>query len=319
MSGDNAQKPSSIVAESANASHSGSGPGRNAQFASADGGQTFRDDDAAPLPASALVENWPSDPTIIGATGGSGTRVIARILQAGGLFLGSNRNRAEDSMPLAAFCDLWATVYVVRDGLFDDHGTRCLETAMARSFAAALEDHFGQQEPTARPWGWKVPSTIYLLPFFHTMFPRLRFVHLVRDGRDIAFSDNQNQLIKFGLPFLGWQEREERRRLNRRAQLPAGSLKLWSQANLAAADYGERKLGDRYLRVRFEDLCADPIVVAGRLLDFAGLEGNAQEIASQEVEPPTSVGRWRSQDAKVLQDLRGIGQAAGERFGYQPE
>src|SRR5688500_3007737 len=106
MSGDNAQKPSSIVSGSANSSHSGSGPDRTAQFVSADGAQTDWDDDAAQLPFLTLVQKWPSDPMMIGATGGSGTRVIARILQRGGLFLGSNRNRAEDSMPLAAFCDL---------------------------------------------------------------------------------------------------------------------------------------------------------------------------------------------------------------------
>jgi len=264
------------------------------------------------------VQNWPSDPTITGATGGSGTRVIARILGAGGAFIGSNRNRAEDSMPLAAFCDLWATVYAAREGLFVDHETRWLETAMARSFATALVDHFGQPEPTARPWAWKVPTSIYLLPFFHGQFPHMRFVHLVRDGRDIAFSENQNQLIKFGLPYLGWKEREERRQLYRRAQKPAGSIKLWSQANLAAADYGERELGDRYLRIRFEDLCADPVAVVGRLLDFAGLDGNAQEIARQEVEPPSSAGRWRHQDPDVLQELHRIGEVALERFGYQP-
>jgi hypothetical protein len=307
MGGDNAQKAPSIVSEPENRSHPGSGPDRRA-----------RDDDAAPLLSSTLVQNWPSDPIIIGATGGSGSRVVARILQAGGLFLGSNRNRAEDSMPLAAFCDLWATVYAARAELFEDHEMRCLESAMTRSFAVALADHFGEAEPAPGPWGWKVPSTIYFLPFFHDLFPRLRFVHLVRDGRDIAFSDNQNQLIKFGLPFLGWKEREERRQLSRRAQLPAGSLKLWSQANLAAADYGERELGDRYMRVRFEDVCADPEEVVGRLLQFAGLDGSAQEIACQEVEPPTTVGRWRDQDAKVLRDLRDIGQVAGDRFGYPP-
>ena len=32
----------------------------------------------------------------------------------------------------------------------------------------------------------------------------------------------------------------------------------WARANTAAADYGEAKLRDRYMRVRLEDLCERP-------------------------------------------------------------
>ncbi len=257
------------------------------------------------------VRHWPPEPTVIGATGGSGTRVIARILRRAGVFMGSQLNRAEDSIPLAMFCNRWVNDYTTRAELVDEHEAQRLEAAMVRSFGEALEDHWGRPEAVFRSWGWKAPTSMYLLPFFHRHFPRLRFVHLVRDGRDMAFSKNENQLRKHGSLYLS----EEQQHLSRPEQL----ITLWSHANLAVVDYGERELGDRYLRVRFEDLCADPMTVVGHLLDFAGLDTNLQDIVPLEIEPPASLGRWREQDDRILRDLHRIGEVPLRRFGYLPQ
>ena len=67
-----------------------------------------------------------------------------------------------------------------------------------------------------------------------TSLPGFRFLHLVRDGRDMAFSDNQVQLRKHGDAVLGSDDE---------APGAVRSISLWSDVNLRAADYGERKLG----------------------------------------------------------------------------
>ncbi len=36
-------------------------------------------------------------------------------------------------------------------------------------------------------WGFKNPRTIYLIDFFKQMYPDMRFIHVIRDGRDHAF------------------------------------------------------------------------------------------------------------------------------------
>lgn len=251
---------------------------------------------------------WADEPLVIGATGGSGTRVFARILEHGGMFFGADRNRVEDSMPLSVFCDTWINVYASRDRLFDEREADSLESAMDRAFAAALTGHRGGDDASGQPWGWKVPTSIYVLPFFHRHFPRLRFLHVVRDGRDIAFSENQNQLIKHGLPYLSPEDRRLKRTIR--------SIALWSQANLAVASYAERELGDRYLRVRFEDLCADPLPVIDQILRFAGLAGNVEAIARLEVAAPSSIGRWRQQDDRLTRRLHRHGEQALRQFNY---
>ncbi len=177
---------------------------------------------------------------------------------------------------------------------------------MVADLSALLADYCAAREP-GRPWGWKEPRSIYLLPFLHRHLPALRFLHVVRDGRDMALSGNQNQLRKHGgaapIPRDGSE--------------PERSMALWSWVNLAAARYGEERLGDRYLRIRFEDLCARPVEVAGVVLGFFGIDGDAS-LALDAVQAPASLGRWRSGSAARVAALEEQGREALVELGYEP-
>jgi hypothetical protein len=165
----------------------------------------------------------------------------------------------------------------------------------------------GDLPASARVWGWKEPRSIYLVPFFDAAMPSLRFLHFLRDGRDMAFSENQNQLVKHGDALLGDDLRKEK--------TPVRSIAVWSRVNSAAADYGEQQLGERYLRVRFEDLCAQPAETVRRIFDFFGLEGDA-EGAAAEVRPPDTLGRWQLRRKGVVDALHRTAEPALARFGY---
>jgi len=232
-------------------------------------------------------------PSVIGATGGSGTRVVARIARRGGMFVGSDLNRSEDALDFAAFSDRW--INRVERGERPPELRAELRALVARQQRAAGDAH----------WGWKEPRSVYLLSLIDGELPGLRFLHVVRDGRDMAFSRNQVQLRKHGEAVLGAAggEPEEVR-----------SISLWAEINLRAADHGERVLGERYLRVRFEDLCAEPQATTARILAFLGLGGDAQAIAAEEVHPPDTFGRWQGRDVADLEARAG---EALRRFGYQ--
>jgi hypothetical protein len=85
--------------------------------------------------------------------------------------------------------------------------------------------------------------------------------------------------------------------------------------NSAAADFGEQQMPGRYLRIRFEDLCAQPVETVARIYEFFGLEGDVEQAAA-EVRPPDTLGRWRKSRRKVLEQLHEIASPALERFGY---
>jgi hypothetical protein len=246
-------------------------------------------------------------PNVIGATGGSGTRVVARIVRHGGMFIGTNLNRADDALDLGQYSDRWVNVFWAWPPATLSAYARA---AMAEDLGWTVVRHRERLDARARAWGWKEPRSIFLLPFFAAQFADLRFLHVIRDGRDMAVSSNQNQLSKHGSVVL--------RDAYGEACGPVRSIALWSRLNLDTAEYGETVLGSRYLRIRFEDLCDAPTPTIRRIFAFLGLAGDADAIAGLEVTPPPSRGRWRAQPPDVRNELERVGGAALTRFGYGP-
>jgi Sulfotransferase family len=243
-------------------------------------------------------------PHVIGATGGSGTRVTARIVRDAGMYIGTDLNPYEDALTFGDFSDRWINLYFPAD----ETQRAALAPEMTADLRARLDAHLADLPAAATSWGWKEPRSIYLLPFLNEQMPSLRFLHFIRDGRDMAFSDNQKQLEKHGKTVFkdGWPARRR----------PTRSIELWNRINLQAADFGERVLGDRYLRVRFEDLCNQPAATVGRIFDFFGLEGDAEAVAAAEVRPPDSLGRWREEGKRLLADLERRADEGLRRFDY---
>ena len=239
---------------------------------------------------------------VIGATGGSGTRVFARLAERGGLFIGAERNEFEDALPIERFLDNWLVPFWKAGGYQPPHPS---PPGMEKDFMAVLQEQFAGHDPGG-PRGWKCPRSVYVLPFLAQRCPGLRFLHVVRDGRDMALSSNQLQLARYGAMLLSpaeqeWPEAER-------------SIVLWSRINRLAAECGAR-LGRAYLRARFEDLCAQPVAVTGKVFRFFRLPSDPRE-AARLVEPPESLGRWRRADPELVARLERIGGDALRRFGY---
>jgi hypothetical protein len=247
------------------------------------------------------------EPCIIGATGGSGTRVVARIARGGGMFIGSHLAPSEDALPFRSYFDRWINAFMDQTACWEASAPR-LENLMAEELPALLAEHRADARSDQDPWGWKAPRSIFLLPFWKRIFPGLRFLHVIRDGRDMAFSANQNQVLRHGGALL--RPGEERLSVEVRSTL------LWSRLNAMAADFGERCLGDAYLRIRYEDLCSDPEAVIGRLFIHFRLEGDIARIAAEEVRPPATIGRWKRQAAEVIDRVETAGEQALRKFGY---
>lgn len=244
----------------------------------------------------------PAFPCVIGATGGSGSRVLARLAARGGLVIGGERNEFEDALPIERFLDLWVIPFWQGGGAAPPHAA---PPGMDEGFAEALAAQLAGGEPGA-PRGWKSPRSLYVMPFLAQRLPDLRFLHLVRDGRDMALSANQLQLARYGELLLSAAERQ--------CSEAERSIALWNRVNLWAADLGEH-LGAAYLRVRFEDLCARPAAVTGEVFRFFDLPGDLRQ-AARLVAPPESLGRWRRADAELVARLELAGGAALRRFGY---
>lgn len=109
--------------------------------------------------------------------------------------------------------------------------------------------------------GWKHGLAMLMLPTLDAMFEdRYLFVHIVRDGRDMAFSLNRAAAKKWhhlcgpdvAPPRAGACRLPKAQRKG--FANPKQQLIVWAVANLAVTTYARRVLGDRYTVVRAEDL-----------------------------------------------------------------
>ena len=251
-------------------------------------------------------------PVAIGGVGGSGTRLVAALVQGLGYDLGGDLNDSRDS--------LWFTL------LFKHPGVRQLSRAQIaqryrillkgmrggspldateRALVDALSRTDRPQHPAdwlrermhtlaasaagpsrpRRPWGWKEPNTHLLADALLAVEPRLRYVHVVRNGLDMAFSSNQNQLLLWGPEILALAEPSYSPRL---------SLAFWCEAQRAVVALA-RRYPDRVLLLDYDRLCEAPAPGMDALCTLLGVRPTPAQRKALEGLPvaPASVGRYR--------------------------
>ncbi len=101
----------------------------------------------------------------------------------------------------------------------------------------------------------KSPSHLFAMPFINEVFPGARFIHVLRDGRDVSVS--VRAAAKSWVP--SWEET-----FGRSIKV---SARAWKHAVRRAQNEG-KKLGERYLEIRYENIHKDPFSAYRRLFDF---------------------------------------------------
>lgn len=254
-------------------------------------------------PARRALARAPA-PVVIGGSGGSGTRAFVEVLERAGVFMGSSLSRQKDAQHANKFNKKWVPVYLASGRTLDPEQT----ARFARNLEGVLINHRDGIPDPKMAWGIKSPRLMLLLPLLHRALPGLRFLHVIRDGRDMAFSENQLSFSLFGDLVV------DPRLLG--APEPVRSIAYWSETNLEARAYGEAMLGDRYLPIRYEDLCFEPQPTVARMLTFAGVPDADVEQAAAPIRPSSGIGRYRMQNTDLLTQLLETGKGALSAFGY---
>jgi hypothetical protein len=140
-------------------------------------------------------------------------------------------------------------------------------------------------------YGDKTPAYVHHISSLAALFPEARFVHLVRDGRDVALSRLDHPTMSSSLSDLAV---------------------LWKRGVEKGRRTGGRLGPERYLEIRYEDLVKDPEGVARALCGFIGLEFDPvvlryHERAGEIIRPtqhPQSHGRIHLPPTSGLRDWR---------------
>jgi hypothetical protein len=183
-------------------------------------------------------------------------------------------------------------------------------------FLEALYRTYARQQGASR-WGDKTPIYASYLDLLHEIFPRARFVHIIRDGRDVALS----MLDKWGDKEFHVDVYFTARNWVRRI----------GQAQASGARLGPKL----YYEMRYERLVEDPEGELRPLCDFLGEPyvpemARPQQLAREQIaagnfhdavrRPPniSRIGRWKkemgSADLRLLQRIAG-GMLA--KLGYE--
>jgi len=291
-----------------------------------------------------------SSPVIIGGVGGSGTRVVAEIISHLGFYIGDDLNPAKDNL---WFLLLFKRPRWFRRARHDKNkiftGLSLLSKAMLHQngpewpelrflIRAVLEiSIFGHnykgdgrgfwpflrawnmlvKQPkmtlNQSQWGWKEPNSHIYLEYLAAYFSNIKYIHTIRHGLDMAFSENQQQLYNWG-PILGLELPKSR------SDKPAASLKYWIKSNRRVVEIGEKLGAQKFLVVNFDRLCLSPRSEIQKIVSFLNIEPGAENLATLCCIPqrPKSLGRYRTHnisqfdpaDLNELNDL-GFSTAAG--------
>ncbi len=234
-------------------------------------------------------------PVVVSGVGGSGTRIIAELVYQMGFFIGSDLNISNDNMTLAK------KFPEIRDLMVaGSPDTKDYVRNIFRQFSVKMQ--IDMRRAGYQEWGWKIPSSSKVVEYIHDLFPNLKLIHTIRNGLDMAFSSNQNQLKNWGV----FHDVDYRK-----MPMPKASLQYWIRANEYAIEKGRKYLGDRFLLLNFDQMCMDPVAAVSQIADFIEVDINPAEIA-QQIKTPGSIDRYKEQDcscfdASDYQAVRNLG------------
>jgi hypothetical protein len=127
-------------------------------------------------------------------------------------------------------------------------------------FVSAVFDLYGKTQGKALV-GDKSPGYVRHIPELHDLWPEARFIHLIRDGRDVWLSVAAWKKAERSVgEFATWGK----------DPLATGAL-WWERSVRLGREAGAALGSDLYREVRYEDLVADPDGECRALCSFLGL------------------------------------------------
>ena len=259
-------------------------------------------------------------PVILFNKSHSGSRLLTDLFAGAGIAMGAHLNTSRDSLDVLELVEYLVTRYYPDYSPLWAAGQppdQELQRLIHRVFAQHLEG-----VPAGRRWGWKLCETVYILPVLDYCFPGAQFVHLIRDGRDVAFCDHKAPDSPF------WRKvyfNTDRIRTHGGLRLSAQAYRRrshlynaihWSNSVATGRAYGAM-LRERYLEVRYEHLCRDLPGAATPLLAAVGVANPAAAIDRvQATVFESSVGKFRQYPAAWVSRVTAIEKPLLLQLGY---
>jgi len=225
-------------------------------------------------------------PILIGGLGGSGTRVLAKILTFNNVFLGNDLNNSLDYLIFsrlfirpqwlknASNSHIKNRLKLITDFTLGKHikeqdwqqfielNIRYPRFNISKTI---LEKKFQENKNrNSSAWGWKEPNTHIYIEYLLSYYQGLKFIYVVRNGLDMVLSKNKQQLANWGshfqIPKEGILSQEHRQAL------------FWLKSNDRIKSLKAQKASDKILILDYDNLCTDTEKEVEKLFKFLDIE-----------------------------------------------
>ena len=185
-------------------------------------------------------------------------------------------------------------------------------------------------DATRVQYGFKAPVAMTLAPYWAHLTSHFKLLHVVRDGRDIAFSANQGPVQKFYFDMYGGPDPKDKEKLQRK-DLKIKAMQLWSDWNVQLRQWSVQQAarlrssgsgGDpdaktfSYMSLHTEDLVSDDLQVRYRaiseLAQWVGSTVTQEHICCLAQMEASFMG---SHDRTKVKNLRNQAQEVSRRYG----
>jgi hypothetical protein len=270
----------------------------------------------------------------------SGTRLLDDILTSLNVFMGADRQADGESVTFMTINEeifhqcgtFWNEPMPVHFVLSDPELLERAAGVAREALELRLPNYLGQHNLGLNIWsnesakfGWKDPRNTFSLPVWRYIFPRLKVIHVLRHGVDVAASlaRRHGAALKTAtgerVPPALTVIRDQGAGVlsSRRGWELTEAMTMWEQyVEKARLETGE--MGDRALEVRFEDLLLQPKKGIAALARFCGLpetEPDQYEALLARIEPDRAFA-FRSDPR--LREFAESSRPVLARHGYAP-
>ncbi|MCF6172213.1 MAG: sulfotransferase, partial [Campylobacteraceae bacterium] len=143
-----------------------------------------------------------------------------------------------------------------------------------------------------KKWGWKEPNTHIIIERLLQREENLKFIYVYRNGLDMAYSSNQNQLKLWGDIFFNTKNIPI---------TPKNSLKYWCITHKRMLELKET-YKERVLLFDFDNLCINPNDELSTLSEFLNINLDNLDKLKSIIKKPYSIGRYKSKNPTLFDD-----------------
>ncbi len=224
-----------------------------------------------------------SQPIVLLARGGSGSRLLSWLAEDAGIDLGNDINASGDAMEMVQ------AIYMGALNRYQ-HRASWQQQRIAPRIRLAAARMLERTASTDAPWGFKLPESMLLLPEILQAFGKARCLHLVRDPLTTCLRrthmtarfDNAigRVAIRAAYRYCGRDLEESLK------DSPALRMAYTTIHQVKTArDFARAHLGGRFLEIRFEDLLQRPREMVMEVARWLGTRPRDSSKLEREVNP----------------------------------